>query len=117
MGTARLSHLFVVVADLAVSRAFYERIGLEVLLEEDGYVRLGGGDGFHVGMEEAAPGSPLGPSGIEIVVQVDDVDRRFDELRAAGLEFDAEPADMPWGARHAWFRDPDGNRLSIYSNR
>jgi catechol 2,3-dioxygenase-like lactoylglutathione lyase family enzyme len=54
---------------------------------------------------------------MEIVVQVDDVDRRFEELRACGLEFDAEPADMPWGARHAWFRDPDGNRLSIYSNR
>ena len=32
----------------------------------------------------------------------------------AGVELDQKPADMPWGWRHAYLRDPDGHRLSLY---
>lgn len=113
---AELSHLYVLVEDLQRSRSFYvDLLGLRVLLEEDGYVRVGGGDGFHIGMEKASPGTKLGGDAIEIVIRVDDVDRRYNELCDRGIEFDSEPADQPWGARHVWLRDPDGNRVSLFS--
>src|SRR5262249_9301648 len=70
----RLSHLFVHVSDLEQARRFYvEDLGLSILMEEDGYLRLGGGDGFHMGMEQRDPGE-VGSTGIEIVIQVPDVD-------------------------------------------
>jgi catechol 2,3-dioxygenase-like lactoylglutathione lyase family enzyme len=111
---AVLSHLFVHVRDLERARRFYvDYLGLAVLADSGGYLRLGGGDGFHMGLEERPAGS-VGAVGIEIVVRVTDVDAMAARLRAAGIDI-TEPADQPWGARHAWLHDPDGYRLSIYS--
>lgn len=114
-----LSHLFVHVADLARTREFYvDKLGLAVLMEHPGYLRLGSADpadGFHLGVEQRDDPAVIGAAGIEIVIRVPDVDAAYRELTAAGLEFDGPPADMPWGARHAWLTDPDGYRLSLYS--
>ena len=111
----RLSHLFIVVTDLARSREFYVgSLGLEVLVDEHGYMRVGGQGGFHLGIEEGDP-AQVGATGIEIVVEVDDVDSRYRELVAAGVTFNGPPEDQPWGARHAWLSDPDGYRLSIFT--
>jgi catechol 2,3-dioxygenase-like lactoylglutathione lyase family enzyme len=111
----RLSHLFVVVSDLERARRFYvEDLGLDLMMETPGYLRVGGGGGFHLGIEEGEP-ADVGGSGIEIVIEVDDVDSRYEELTAKGIRFTGPPADQGWGARHAWFHDPDGYTLSIYS--
>lgn len=110
---ARLSHLFVHVADLSASRHFYvDLLGLEVLMEEPGYLRIGNADGWHIGMEEA---EPVGAVGIELVIRVPDVDAAHARLTDAGLDFEGTPQDTDWGARHAWLRDPSGYRLSLYS--
>jgi len=110
---ARLSHLFVHVASLVESRAFYvDLLGLEVLMEEPGYLRIGNADGWRIGMEE---GGPVGADGIEIVIRVPDVDAAYDRLADAGVNFDTPPTTTGWGSRHAWLRDPSGYRLSIYS--
>ena len=108
------SHCFLHVSDIDRTRAFYvERLGLEVLAEGDGYLRLGGGGGFHVGIEER-PASEVGAPGIELELQVPDVDAAATRLRDAGIAL-TEPSDQEWGARHAWLHDPDGYRLSIWS--
>ncbi|HEY6607997.1 MAG TPA: VOC family protein [Candidatus Limnocylindria bacterium] len=113
MIAARLSHLFVRVADLDATRRFYvDLLGLEVLMEGGGYLRIGNADGWHIGMEE---GEPVGADGIELVIRVPDVAVAHARLAAAGIVFETAPTDMPWGARHAWLRDPSGYRLSIYS--
>jgi glyoxylase I family protein len=111
----RLSHLFLYVSDLAQSRRFYtELLGLRVLLEEKGYVRVGVPDGLHIGMEVGKPWQ-IGAHGIEMNLEVDDVDAWTRRLREAGIQIDQGPSDMPWGARHAFFQDPDGYRLSIFT--
>jgi catechol 2,3-dioxygenase-like lactoylglutathione lyase family enzyme len=108
-------HLFMRVADLARTRAFYtEILGLELLVDYGGYIRVGGGDGFHIGIEAGDP-EQIGARGIEINVWVEDVDRRYAELLAQGVRFTGPPADQPWGARHAWLTDPDGYVLSIFT--
>lgn len=111
---ARLSHLFVHVTDLAAARRFYvDQLGLDVLMEEPGYLRVGNADGWHMGLEQVP--EQVGSRGIEIVVRVADVDDAYRRLTDAGVLFDTAPQDMEWGARHAWLRDPSGYRLSIYS--
>jgi catechol 2,3-dioxygenase-like lactoylglutathione lyase family enzyme len=103
---AELSHLFITVTDLAVARAFWtEAVGLATLVDEGAYVRVGGGEGFFMGIEQAA--ADARPE-VEVVVRVPDVDATYERMTAAGVEFEAAPADTPWGARHAWLRDPDG---------
>ena len=107
-----LSHLFLPVRSLAEARRLYvELLGLEVLLDEGGYVRIGGGGGFHMGVE-AEPSGAVKQA--DLVVRVDDVDAMVARLRAARVEVtDAE--DQPWGARHAWLHDGDGRPISIYT--
>ncbi|MGH2379911.1 MAG: VOC family protein [Candidatus Limnocylindria bacterium] len=110
---AHLSHLFMHVSSLAESRRFYvDLLGLEVLIDEPGYLRVGNADGWHIGMEEA---TPVGAPGIELVVRVPDVDAAHARLADAGVLFETRPTDTDWGARHAWLRDPSGYRLSVYS--
>lgn len=114
MGTPRLSHLFMRVFDLDRARTFYvDMLGLNVLAEYPGYLRIGD-ERFHIGIEEGVT-AEIGAAGLELNIEVDDVDASYDRLQAQGVDVTAEPADMPWGARHAWLRDPDGYILSIYS--
>ncbi len=48
-------------------------------------------------------------------MRVDDVDAFVERGRSLGVEVEEGPSDQPWGARHAWLRDPDGRRMSVYS--
>jgi catechol 2,3-dioxygenase-like lactoylglutathione lyase family enzyme len=109
----RFTHLFVLVSDLEQARRFYaDELGFDVLIDTPGYLRIGDRDGFYLGLEE---GRPADGEGLEIVIEVDDVDRRYEELTGRGVVFEGPPADQEWGARHVWLRDPDGRRLSLYS--
>jgi catechol 2,3-dioxygenase-like lactoylglutathione lyase family enzyme len=111
---ARLSHAYATVSDLAAARAFWtDLIGLEVVIDDGEYLRLGGAGGYSMGMERAEEGDA--PE-LEVVVRVPDVDAAYERLRTAGIECGGPPADMPWGARHIWLRDPDGHLISIYSS-
>ncbi len=110
---SRLSHLFVHVADLERSRTFYvDLLGLEVLMEGGGYLRVGGGDGFHIGLEQRPEVTRT--ADIEVVVAVADVDATVARIRAAGIAV-TDPVAQPWGARHAWLHDPDGTPMSVYA--
>jgi catechol 2,3-dioxygenase-like lactoylglutathione lyase family enzyme len=111
-----LTHLFMEVADLERARWFWtEAIGLELLEDRGPYIRVGGGGGFSIGIEQASSGQVL-PPGPEITVRVESVDAAVARLLDLGIEIDEGPSDQPWGARHAWLRDPDGRRMSIYSS-
>jgi catechol 2,3-dioxygenase-like lactoylglutathione lyase family enzyme len=107
-----LSHLFMPVRSLDEARRLYvELLEPEVLVDEGGYARIGGGGGFHMGLE-------LEPDDVvkqaDLVVRVDDVDATVALLRDAGVEV-ADPEDQEWGARHAWLHDADGRPISIYT--
>ena len=111
---SEFTHLFMHVTDLKRSKEFYSTLGFAVLMDHGGYVRIGSRDGFYIGMEQR-PSDQVGAAGIEIVIRVPDVDAAYHRLVASGVKFDTPPADQEWGAKHAWLRDPDGYRLSIYS--
>jgi catechol 2,3-dioxygenase-like lactoylglutathione lyase family enzyme len=111
---ASLDHLYMLVSDLERSIAFYEQLGFTAKRWGE-YVRLEGANGMYIGMEQAS--DVVGGQAIELVIRVDDVDRRFAELVAASIRFDGSPAYQEWDARHVWLTDPDGNRLSLFSTQ
>ncbi len=111
--SARFSHIFMLTSDLvAERRLLVDVIGLEVVVEEGNYLRVGGGGGFDVGLEE---GSATNCEGTEITIEVDDVDAVYERLVTAGVPTEGRPGPQEWGARHVWFADVDGRRLSVFA--
>lgn len=60
------------------------------------------------GLEAAANSSAI------VEFQVDDVDRERERL-GSGVEVVQEPTTMPWGNRAMMLKDPDGNRVNLYT--
>jgi predicted enzyme related to lactoylglutathione lyase len=62
------------------------------------------------------PGEPLGtPDRLQIHFAVPDVDREYERLRSAGIDFKKPPRDMPWRWRHAYTSDPAGHAVELCS--
>ena len=59
------------------------------------------------GITKAPPASAEG-----ILLKVDDIEAARAELLDRGVEI-SEIEDMDWGARHAYFQDPDGNSWQL----
>ena len=59
------------------------------------------------GMTNAAPGSAQG-----VLLVVSDIEAARGELVKRGVEI-SEVEDTAWGARHAYFNDPDGNSWQL----
>jgi catechol 2,3-dioxygenase-like lactoylglutathione lyase family enzyme len=50
---------------------------------------------------------------VGVSLAVDDIEKRYETLRARGVEFLRPPEKMPWGGVLAHLRDPDGNVLTL----
>lgn len=50
---------------------------------------------------------------LAVFIQVDDLNKTFETLRAAGTEILQEPIDQPYGVRDAGVRDPSGNHVRL----
>ena len=104
------------VSDIERSRAFYERLGLILIVSSDHYARF------------VCPAPPnerpatfsihlaqtVTPGETGVYFECDDLDARVAQLKSAGVRFDNDPVDQRWLWREAWLRDPDGNRLCLY---
>jgi predicted enzyme related to lactoylglutathione lyase len=60
----------------------------------------------------AAPADPSRLAAI-LVLEVTDCLAAYDELRAAGVEFLAEPYSPPWGGHRCFAIDPDRNLIEL----
>jgi len=113
---------FIPSVDFAAARAFYEgKLGLTVL-SEDGHALVFAVGPHHQMLRIAkAPGfTPLPFT--QFGWQVTDIHATIAELTAKGVEFvrygffqqDEQGVwTAPNGAKVAWFKDPDGNTLSL----
>ncbi|MGD9934908.1 MAG: VOC family protein [Dehalococcoidia bacterium] len=111
---------FIPAADAGAARNFYgEVLGL-ALLSEDGFALVfDGGGGTHLRVV-AAP--PFEPQRFTIAGwEVEDIAAEVATLASRGVAFVRFMADhdeagiwtSPGGSKVAWFRDPDGNILSL----
>ena len=112
------------VSDMAKSRGFYEgELGLRVGIDSGDNVayRCGEGSVLHVYL---SPGHAGNSTATLASFYVDDVEKIVDELAERGLAFDRYDegpiitdekgiATFDGGAKVAYFKDPDGNTLSI----
>jgi predicted enzyme related to lactoylglutathione lyase len=64
------------------------------------------------GVTMAAPSDPSRLAAI-LVLEVTDCLATYDELRAAGVEFLAEPYAPPWGGHRCFAIDPDRNLIEL----
>jgi len=97
-----------------LERAFGFRERL-VTKDDDGtyrHVEMERGGG--VVMMGSPPGhkSPksLGHVTVGLYLHVDDVDKLYEQAKAAGAELDGEPADQAYGVRSFGARDPEGHQ-------
>jgi lactoylglutathione lyase len=114
------------VDDLDTSIAFYAALGFAVERREHDYASLRWGDaviglgpiaklpatGTGAGFTQARLAADRG-AGVEIVLEVEDLDVALAAVRAAGHPLTAEPTDQPWGLRDFRLTDPDGYYLRL----
>lgn len=106
-----LNQVTVEVSDIPRARAFYQRLGLELIVSSDHYARFLCPGGATFSIHQAIPTTP---GGVSVYFECTDLDDRVAALKAAGVAFDSDPVDQRWLWREAWLRDPDGNRLCLY---
>ncbi len=112
---------FVTIVDVARAKEFYsDRLGLRLLSEEPPFALVFEANGImlRLGIAKELPpahGTVLGWAVPDVAAKVRDLQRagirfeRWDHLQQDELGVWTTPT----GAKVAWFRDPDGNILSI----
>jgi catechol 2,3-dioxygenase-like lactoylglutathione lyase family enzyme len=113
------------VRNLASARAFYEgTLGLKPVDQEDGVVVVYESGHSHLNVYESKYAGTN--QATAVTWEVTDVDAEVRDLKAKGIAF--EHYSMPQtklegdvhvagGRRVAWFKDPDGNILSLIGRR
>jgi catechol 2,3-dioxygenase-like lactoylglutathione lyase family enzyme len=113
---------FAPTTDPEKARAFYEGVlGLRLVADEKPFALVFDANGI---MLRVASVRELKPQVFTILGwNVADIESTVDQLTSAGVEFlrfsgmnDGDPRciwNSPSGARVAWFKDPDGNALSL----
>jgi catechol 2,3-dioxygenase-like lactoylglutathione lyase family enzyme len=121
----RVSLITLGVRDVALSRAFYERLGWQVGLdvEETVFFQTGGSIVALWGRDKLEKDSGVidGGSwgGITLAHNVrspEEVNRVIEEARAAGARIGREPADTFYGGYAGVFIDPDGHPWEVAFN-
>jgi predicted enzyme related to lactoylglutathione lyase len=101
--------------DLERSRAFYrDDLGLAIYREfgpweERGTVFFLGGGFLEVSGRSETPPAP----GLELWLQVPDVEAAHARLTERGVTVLREPRREPWGLVELWIADPDGVRVCV----
>lgn len=119
LGSSKIA-AFIATADPQKARDFYENtLGLKLIADEE-YAIVFDANGTTLRVQKAGeftahPFTSLG-------WHVDDIEASVDALREKGVVFEQYPwmaeesngiMTFPNGAKVAWFKDPDGNLLSL----
>lgn len=104
----------IVTRRLAESKAFYLRLGFELVFENDWYVLLQlNGQELAFMQPDLDFQKPLfrpehAGRGLWLTIELDNVDAAFEKVKASGVAIEFEPLDEPWGDRHFAVLDPNG---------
>lgn len=110
----RLNQVTAPASDLAASIAFYETLGLKLIVRSAHYARFELPKGEATFSLHVVEGEVPRANAPQLYFEVHDVDFEVERLKAAGVAFETETASQTWLWREAWLRDPAGNSLCIY---
>ena len=109
-----LNQVTVPSVDVAQSVAFYQRLGLKLIVESlPHYARFECPDGdatFSVHQVDRLPSG----AGVYVYFEVEDLDQYVADLARQGIAFDELPNDKRWRWREARLKDPDNNQLILF---
>jgi len=108
-----LNQITVPSLDIERSIAFYQTLGLKLIVKSDHYARFECPDGtstFSVHLTEELPTG----LGISVYFECDNLDKKVNNLMQKGIVFDELPKDQSWLWREAYLKDPDGNQLILF---
>jgi len=101
------------VRDLQKAIEFYERIGFSVL--ERLLPRQARLQSVHTNVLIVLNKESSGTTGVWIYMEVSSLKDAVIRLENAGVEFREAPGKKSWTWDEAWFDDPDGNHIVLYS--
>lgn len=112
-------------ADLDLTVDFYVRVLAFTLLRDErhdkvAYIYLRRGAVFvgALGVSGPAPDAARRPPvGVELVLEVDDLDAERERIVAAGWPLDDDLTEQPWGLRDFRLLDPDGYYWRITTHK
>lgn len=110
----RLNQVTAPATDLAASIAFYETLGLKLIVRSEHYARFELPKGEATFSLHVVEGEIARANAPQLYFEVHDVDLTAQHLKDAGIVFETAPTDQRWLWREAWLRDPAGNALCIY---
>jgi len=112
----------IVTTKLAESKTFYTGIlGFGVTFENEFYLLLHT-PGHEAEISFLLPEHPsqqplfhkgFNGAGVYLTIEVDDVDKMYQELKQKGIEIKIDIRDEPWGDRHFAITDPNGVNIDI----
>jgi catechol 2,3-dioxygenase-like lactoylglutathione lyase family enzyme len=112
---------FVSIVDVPRAREFYrDTLGLRLVIEEPPFALVFDANGIMLRLGMAKEIAPA--HGTVVGWQVPEINATVKELAQAGVQFERYEGmnqdelgiwTSPTGAKVAWFKDPDGNTLSI----
>jgi catechol 2,3-dioxygenase-like lactoylglutathione lyase family enzyme len=114
----RLNQVTVPLIDYQASVAFYQRLGLKLIVDSPPrYARFecpegDGGEPATFSIEQVD--GYRGGDWPEIWFETDDLDALVDRLRADGIIIESEPVTQSYLWREAVVRDPAGTRIKLY---
>jgi catechol 2,3-dioxygenase-like lactoylglutathione lyase family enzyme len=110
----RLNQVTAPASDLAASIAFYELLGLILIVKSDHYARFETPDGEATFSLHLCDGLIARDNAPKLYFECADLDGEVRRLKAAGVAFEQDVQDQPWLWREAWTRDPAGNAVCLY---
>lgn len=110
----RLNQITAAATNLDASIAFYETLGLKLIVKSPHYARFELPEGeatfsLHV-TDEQIPRA----NAPQLYFETLDVDAEISRIREAGYVIEQEPKMQTWAWYEAWLRDPAGNQICIY---
>jgi catechol 2,3-dioxygenase-like lactoylglutathione lyase family enzyme len=110
----RLNQVTAPASDLDASIAFYQLLGLKLIVKSPHYARFELPEGEATFSLHLAEGAIARANTPQIYFECADVDAEAARLKAAGVAFEQAPAMQSWLWCEAWLRDPAGNSICIY---
>jgi catechol 2,3-dioxygenase-like lactoylglutathione lyase family enzyme len=108
-----LNQVTVPCTDLSRSIAFYETLGLQLIVEaQPRYARFLCPEGdatFSLHLSDA----PI-QAGVVVYFECENLDAQVEALKSKGITFTIDPIDQTWLWREAHLLDPDGNQLILF---
>lgn len=110
----RLNQITVFVTDIERAIAFYELLGLRLIVKSAHYARFEAPRGEATFSIHIASGEIARTNAPQIYFEVSDVDFEVRRLKLAGVAIEHEPKAQSWLWYEAWLRDPDGNAICLF---